>query len=242
MNDSIRADGRTPHELRPVTIERGFVRHAAGSALFAAGNTRIICTASILPGVPPWLEGTDRGWATGEYSMLPAATRPRHGRDGRRGPPSGRSVEIQRIIGRSIRAVLDLKAIAGLTVHVDCDVVDADGSTRAAAITGAYVALVDAVASGREEGLVPEDPIRDQIAAVSVGVVDGTPLVDLTYEEDCRAAFDFNLAVCASGGIVEAQGTAEGPPLPRERFDALVNLGLDAARRLLRCQDAALGR
>jgi ribonuclease PH len=200
----------------------------------------VLCAVSILKGVPAWREASGEGWATCEYSMLPAATRPRQERDGRRGPPSGRSVEIQRIIGRALRAAIDLAAIPGITLQIDCDVLDADGSTRTAAITGAYVALRDAVAKGLDSGILPGNPLVRQIAAVSVGVVDGRPLLDLAYEEDSRAEFDCNVVGARDGALIEVQGTAEHGTIDRPRFDALLDLAAKGLAGLFRIQDGAV--
>ena len=242
MTDTTRADGRTPGQMRPVTIERGWSRQAEGSALISFGETRVLCTASFTPGVPPWLRGQGRGWVTAEYAMLPRATNERNQRESVKGKLGGRTHEISRLIGRSLRAVIDTKALGENTIVIDCDVLQADGGTRTAAITGAYVALADAVAWGRERGHIPAKAtaLTDSVAAVSVGIVDGVPMSDLAYTEDVRAGTDMNVVVTGSGGFVEVQGTAEGAPFARAELDALLDLALVSTSELSEIQRAVL--
>lgn len=235
--------GRRADELRPLTFERGYVRTAAGSVLVRAGGTAVICTASVDPGVPAWLAGKGRGWLTAEYAMLPASTRPRKKRD--RGPAlDGRATEIQRLIGRSLRAVIDLDRLGEATITIDCDVLEADGGTRTASITGAWVALADALDAAR--GLVPAGPaaLVGQVAAVSVGVVDGEPRLDLDYEEDSTAEVDMNIVMTGSAtdgarGFVEVQGTAERGTFDDSALAAMIGLGRGGVGRLLALQAAA---
>src|SRR5699024_424807 len=210
--------GRQPDELRPITMQRGFTTNAAGSVLISFGDTRVLCTASVEERVPPWLRGTDQGWLTAEYSMLPGATDTRGAREAARGKQSGRTVEIQRLIGRSLRAVMDLAALGNRTVTLDCDVLQADGGTRTAAITGAYVALVDAMHSlqGNGKRRLKTNPVHGQIAAVSVGIYAGEPVLDLDYAEDSQAETDMNVVMNEAGGFVEIQGTAEGHAFTRK--------------------------
>jgi ribonuclease PH len=235
--------GRRADELRPLTFDRGYVRTAAGSVLVRAGGTAVICTASVDPGVPAWLAGKGRGWLTAEYAMLPASTRPRKKRD--RGPSlDGRATEIQRLIGRSLRAVVDLDRLGEATITIDCDVLEADGGTRTASITGAWVALADALDAARE--LVPAGPaaLVGQVAAVSVGVVDGEPRLDLDYDEDSSAEVDMNIVMTGSGtagasGFVEVQGTAERGTFDDAALAAMISLGRAGVGRLLELQSAA---
>jgi ribonuclease PH len=234
-----RSYDRSPGDLRPVQIEPGFVRTAIGSALYSQGETRVICTASVTPGVPRWLEGTGRGWVTAEYAMLPASTGDRKERDSRRGHPDGRSVEIQRLIGRALRAVVDLEALAEHAVYIDCDVLQADGGTRCAAITGGYVALRLATARLMEQGGLERDPLSGSVAAVSCGIVDGAALCDLDYSEDSRAEVDANVVMAGDGGLVEVQLTAERTPLARASLDELLALAEPAIARLREAQTAA---
>ena len=240
--DGRRPDGRRPDELRPVTIERGWSRQAEGSALISFGNTRVLCTASFTNGVPRWLTGKGKGWVTAEYAMLPRATNDRSDRESVKGRIGGRTHEISRLIGRSIRAVVDTKALGENTIVLDCDVLQADGGTRTAAITGAYVALVDAIEWGREKGFVGRKAVAltDSVAAVSVGIVDGVPLLDLPYVEDVRAETDMNVVVTGSGAFVEVQGTAEGAPFDRAELDVLLDLAVGGTAELARIQAAAL--
>ena len=236
-----RRDGRTPDQLRPVTIERGWSRQAEGSALISFGDTRVLCTASFTNGVPRWLQGKGRGWVTAEYAMLPRATNDRSDRESVKGKIGGRTHEISRLIGRSLRAVVDTKALGENTVVLDCDVLQADGGTRTAAITGAYVALADAVAHLGERGkLAKAQPLVQSVAAVSVGVIDGEPRLDLAYEEDVRAGTDMNVVCTGDGGFVEVQGTAEGAVFDRATLDQLLDLAVAGCADLTRMQAEAL--
>jgi ribonuclease PH len=222
-----RAGDRAPDALRPVALEPGFVPTATGSALMVAGQTRVICTASVEESVPRWMAGRGRGWLTAEYGMLPASTGQRKQRDSARGRPDGRTVEIQRLIGRSLRGVVDFEALGERTVWIDCDVLTADGGTRCAAITGGYAALALAVARLVGEGRLARSPLTQSVAAVSCGIVGGTPLLDLDYAEDSTAEVDANVVMTGDGGLVEVQATAERTPLSRAHLDEL--LGLAAA-------------
>jgi ribonuclease PH len=235
-----RSHGRAPDALRPVTIEPGFVRTATGSALISCGGTRVICTASVQESVPRWLAGQGRGWMTAEYGMLPASTGDRKQRDVSKGRPDGRTVEIQRLIGRSLRGVADLSALGERTVYVDCDVLEADGGTRCASITGGYVALALAVRRLREAGKLTKDPLNGSIAAVSCGIVDGTPLLDLDYPEDSSAEVDANVVMTGDGGLVEVQATAERTPLSRAHLDDLLALAQKGIEGLRAAQERAL--
>lgn len=217
-----RDDGRQPHELRPVAIQRGFTRHAEGSVLISMGDTRVICTATVEERVPPFLLGTGRGWVTAEYGMLPRATNTRTGRE--RQGPGGRSHEIQRLVGRSLRAAVDMQALGPRTITVDCDVIQADAGTRTASITGGMVALEDAVEWLLRKGLLPSSPLVARVAAVSVGMLDGVPLLDLSYSEDSRADVDLNVVMLDHGGLVEVQGTAERRPFSRADLDRMLDL------------------
>jgi ribonuclease PH len=236
-----RSEGRAPDELRPVTIEPGFVRPASGSALISCGGTRVICTASVQESVPRWLAGQGRGWMTAEYGMLPASTGDRKQRDVTKGRPDGRTVEIQRLIGRSLRGVADLSALGERTVYVDCDVLEADGGTRCASITGGYVALALACRRLLEEGKLTRSPLTGSIAAVSCGIVDGTPMLDLDYPEDSTAEVDANVVMTGDGGLVEVQATAERTPLSRAHLDDLLALAQTGIEGLRAAQEAALG-
>jgi ribonuclease PH len=240
--DVTRKDGRTPDQLRPVTIERGWSANAEGSALISFGGTRVLCTASFTNGVPRWLQGKGKGWVTAEYAMLPRATNSRSDRESVRGKIGGRTHEISRLIGRSLRAVIDTKALGENTVVIDCDVLQADGGTRTAAITGAYVALVDAIEWARAQGFVGKNakPIIDSVSAVSVGIIDGTPMLDLAYVEDVRAETDMNVVVTGRGLFVEVQGTAEGAPFDKRELDALLELAVAGAADLATLQTTAL--
>ena len=240
MSGGERRDGRAPDELRAVTIEPGFMRTATGSALISCGETRVICTASVQESVPRWLAGKGRGWMTAEYGMLPASTGERKQRDVSKGRPDGRTVEIQRLIGRSLRGVADLGALGERTIFVDCDVLQADGGTRCAAITGGYVALALAVKRLQEEGKLDRSPLTGTIAAVSCGVVDGVPLLDLDYSEDSSAEVDANVVMTGDGGLVEVQATAERTPLSRTNLDELLALAQKGIDGLRGAQDAAL--
>jgi ribonuclease PH len=236
-----RHDGRTPNELRPLSITAGFVRSATGSALIEAGGTRVICTASAVEDVPRWLAGKGRGWLTAEYGMLPASTGDRKARDVSRGRPDGRTVEIQRLIGRSIRGVIDFEALGERTLYIDCDVLEADGGTRCAAITGGFVALKLALDRLVGEGKLPRVPLTGSVAAVSCGVVDGRALLDLDYVEDSSAEVDANVVMTGDGGLVEVQATAERTPLSRASLDELLGLAAAGIERLREAQAAAAG-
>ncbi|TML37997.1 MAG: ribonuclease PH [Actinobacteria bacterium] len=237
----MRADGRAPDELRPVTVEPGFVRTATGSALIAAGGTRVICTASAVDDVPRWMKGQGTGWVTAEYGMLPASTGERKQRDVSRGRPDGRTVEIQRLIGRSIRGVVDFAALGERTIYLDCDVLEADGGTRCAAITGAYVALHLALSRMIGEGTLGALPLTQSIAAVSCGIVGGQPLLDLDYSEDSTAEVDANVVMTGDGGLVEVQATAERTPLSRASLDELLALAAAGIEQLRAAQLEAVG-
>jgi len=237
-----RLDGRTPQQLRPVTFQRGYTRYAEGSVLVSFGETRVLCNATVEEKVPPFLKGGGRGWVTAEYAMLPRATHTRSPREATRGKIGGRTHEIQRLIGRSLRAVVDLEKLGERTIQIDCDVIQADGGTRTAAITGSYLALVEAIRGLQAAGLLAVNPLRDSVAAVSVGIVDGVPLLDLNYGEDSRAEVDMNLVVTGDGRFVEIQGTAEAEPFSNAQFDALRDLGLSGCRQLALLQREALER
>jgi ribonuclease PH len=238
---SSRPSGRRPDELRPVRITRNFTRHAEGSVLIACGDTQVLCTASVEEGVPPFLKGRASGWLTAEYGMLPRSTNTRTRREAAEGKQSGRTQEIQRLIGRSLRAVTDLALLGERTIRVDCDVLQADGGTRCAAITGAFVALSDALRWCRERGLVAGDPLKDFVAAVSVGIVDAEAVLDLDYAEDVRCETDMNVVMTGQGGFVEVQGTAEGAPFTRRQFEDLVALAEGGIAHLVAEQEQALG-
>jgi ribonuclease PH len=236
-----RIDGRTPDQLRPVTFERGFQRAAEGSCLVTFGNTRVLCSASFTTSVPRWKKGSGEGWVTAEYSMLPRATNTRNDRESVRGKIGGRTHEISRLIGRSLRAIIDVKALGENTIVVDCDVLDADGGTRTAAITGAYVALADAVAWGKNKGAITSDvALSGSVSAVSVGIIDGTPMLDLPYEEDVRAETDMNVVMNGSGQFVEVQGTAERAAFTKAELDQLLELATSGNAELALLQAAAL--
>ncbi|GGQ14826.1 MULTISPECIES: ribonuclease PH [Streptomyces] len=237
-----RIDGRTPEQLRPVTIERGWSKHAEGSVLISFGDTKVFCTASFTEGVPRWRKGSGEGWVTSEYSMLPRSTNTRGDRESVRGKIGGRTHEISRLIGRSLRAVIDYKALGENTIVLDCDVLQADGGTRTAAITGAFVALADAVAWGQQKKLIKagRKPLTGTVAAVSVGIVDGVPLLDLCYEEDVRAETDMNVVCTGDGRFVEVQGTAEGEPFDRKELNALLDLAAGGCADLEAIQRGAL--
>jgi ribonuclease PH len=235
-----RSGDRGPDELRPVTIEPGFMRSATGSALIACGGTRVICTASVQESVPRWLAGQGRGWMTAEYGMLPASTGERRQRDVAKGRPDGRTVEIQRLIGRSLRGIADLNGLGERTIYIDCDVLEADGGTRCASITGGYVALALAIRRLTEEGKLTKDPLTSSIAAVSCGIVDGMPLLDLDYPEDSTAEVDANVVMTGDGGLVEVQATAERTPLSRAHLDDLLALAQKGIEGLRAAQDQAL--
>src|SRR4051795_1746583 len=237
-----RHDGRAPDETREVRITRNWLDHAEGSVLVEFGRTRVLCAASFTEGVPRWLKGKGTGWVTAEYAMLPRATNTRSDRESVKGRIGGRTHEISRLIGRSLRAVIDTKALGENTIVLDCDVLQADGGTRTAAITGAYVALADAIAWGREQRFLGQrsQPLVDSVAAVSVGIIDGVPMLDLAYTEDVRAETDMNIVTTGRGLFVEVQGTAEGAPFDRRELDALLELGLAGTTQLADLQRAAL--
>jgi ribonuclease PH len=236
-----RPDGRANDQLRPVTITRNWQAYAEGSALVEFGETKVLCAASVQQGVPRWRKGSGLGWVTAEYAMLPRATLTRNDRESVRGKIGGRTHEISRLIGRSLRAAIDLSALGENSIAIDCDVLQADGGTRTAAITGAYVALADAVAWLRgQNALAQPEPLVNSIAAVSVGVIDGEPRLDLMYDEDVRAETDMNVVATGNGEFVEVQGTAEGAPFQRAELDAMLDLALAGCAELTRLQNAAL--
>lgn len=237
----MRKDGRRPDQIRPVVITRDYLRHPKGSVLIEMGDTRVICAVCVEEGVPPFLKDTGRGWLTAEYAMIPSATHERSARESSRGKVGGRTHEIQRLIGRALRAVTDLTALGERTMYIDCDVIQADGGTRTAAITGAFVALVDAFRRLRAEGVVDRVPVRDFVSAVSVGLVDGRMLLDLQYEEDSRAEVDMNVVMTRGGLFIEVQGTAEGAPFTRERLEELTNLAAGGIAMLTQKQIEILG-
>ncbi|MFJ7078138.1 ribonuclease PH [Streptomyces sp. NPDC098781] len=237
-----RIDARTPEQLRPVTIERAWSKHAEGSVLVSFGDTKVLCTASFTEGVPRWRKGSGEGWVTAEYAMLPRATNTRGDRESVRGKIGGRTHEISRLIGRSLRAVIDYKALGENTIVLDCDVLQADGGTRTAAITGAYVALADAIAWAQGRKLIKpgRKPLTGTVSAVSVGIVDGVPLLDLRYEEDVKADTDMNVVCTGDGRFVEVQGTAEAEPFAREELNALLDLAVSGCGELADLQRKAL--
>lgn len=236
----MRPSGRSPEQMRDVTIERNYTMHAEGSVLISFGNTKVICTASVEERQPPFLRGTNQGWVTAEYGMLPRSTGSRMIREAAKGKQQGRTQEIQRLIGRSLRAVVDMEALGPRSISLDCDVIQADGGTRTAAITGSYVALVDAVKTLQEKGLVGDNVLHGQVAAVSVGIFDGVPVSDLDYAEDSNAETDMNVVMNDAGGFIEVQGTAEGHAFRREELDALLNLAVGSIEELHQIQQQAL--
>lgn len=235
----MRPSQRQSDELRPLSLTRGYTAHAEGSVLIQVGQTRVLCTASVETSVPPFLRGKGQGWVTAEYGMLPRATHTRSAREAAKGKQTGRTQEIQRLIGRSLRAVTDLAALGERQITLDCDVLQADGGTRCAAITGAWVALHDACAKLVADGVLPSNPVRDHVAAISVGIFNGQPVLDLDYAEDSNCDTDMNVIMTGSGGIVEIQGTAEGTPFSREELNALVNLADAGIRDLVAAQKQA---
>ena len=239
-----RSDGRRAGELRPISIERGWSAQAEGSALISFGDTKVLCTASFTPGVPRWLAGKGTGWVSAEYGMLPRSTNDRMDRESVKGKLGGRTHEISRLIGRSLRGVVDFSALGENTILLDCDVLQADGGTRTASITGAYVALVDALSWASAQGHIAKGaPVtRDSVAAISVGIVDGEPLLDLNYVEDVAADTDMNVVVTGRGSFVEVQGTAEGTPFDRQELDRLLDLALQGTTELAALQRQALGQ
>ncbi|RTL55784.1 MAG: ribonuclease PH [Rhodocyclaceae bacterium] len=235
-----RPSGRTPTQLRPLTITRDYTCHAEGSVLVAFGNTKVLCTASVEEKVPGFLKGKGQGWVTAEYGMLPRSTHTRSDREAARGKQSGRTQEIQRLIGRSLRAVIDLNALGERQIVLDCDVLQADGGTRCASITGALVALHDAIGKLMADGKLAASPLKDFVAAVSVGIVDGVPVLDLDYPEDSSCDTDMNVVMTGSGGMVEVQGTAEGTPFTRKELDALLALAEQGIGEIIAAQKKAL--
>jgi ribonuclease PH len=237
----MRHDGRAADEMRPVSLERGVARYAEGSCLVKFGETHVLCTASLEDRTPPFLRGTGEGWVTAEYGMLPRATKERMRREASAGKQSGRTVEIQRLIGRSLRAVVDRRALGERQITLDCDVLQADGGTRTASITGAWVALNDCIRFMQTSGMIATSPLVDHVAAISCGIVAGTPVIDLDYVEDSSALTDANFVMTGSGGIVEVQGTAEGAPFSRAELDALTDLASAGIARLVTLQQLAAG-
>ena len=235
-----RFDGRTPDQLRPVRFTRHWLDHAEGSVLVEFGRTRVLVAASVTEGVPRWMKGQGRGWVTAEYEMLPRSTHTRSDRESRRGRVGGRTHEISRLIGRALRAVIDYEALGENTIVIDCDVLQADGGTRTASITGAYLALADAVSHLRARGALKGEPLKGSVAAISVGVVDGVPVLDLPYEEDSAAEVDMNIVMTGDGRLIEVQGTAEGEPFDRDVLDQLLDLGALGCAELTRLQSEAL--
>ncbi|MBT5032095.1 MAG: ribonuclease PH [Proteobacteria bacterium] len=235
-----RPSGRAPDELRKVTIERGFTHHAEGSVLISFGNTKVICTASVENRQPPFLRGTDKGWVTAEYGMLPRATNTRSGREAARGKQSGRTQEIQRLIGRSLRSIVDLEKLGQQTITLDCDVIQADGGTRTASITGAWVALSDAINSLMESGKIVTSPMIGQLASVSCGVYEGEAVLDLDYPEDSNAETDMNFVLDSDGNFIEVQGTAEGSPFTEEQMSTMLTYARKGVTELIEIQKAAL--
>jgi len=236
-----RPSGRRNNELRKLAITRRYTRHAEGSVLVEFGDTKVLCTASTSDKVPGFLKGKGEGWVTAEYGMLPRSTHTRMDREAARGKQSGRTQEIQRLIGRSLRAVTDLVALGERQITLDCDVIQADGGTRCASITGAYVALHDAIAALIADGKLTANPLRDFVGAVSVGIVDGQPVLDLDYDEDSSCDTDMNVVITGAGGIVEVQGTAEGTPFSRAELDALLALANNGIAQIIAAQKTALG-
>ena len=237
-----RNDGRDQGAMRPVTITRNFTKHAEGSVLVAFGDTKVICTASVEESVPSFLRGKGTGWVTAEYSMLPRATHTRSSREAAKGKQSGRTLEIQRLIGRSLRAVTDLTVLGERSIYIDCDVIQADGGTRTASITGAYVALADALGTLRDRGVLAQIPLKEAVAAVSVGIVAGEAVLDLNYIEDSAAEVDMNFVMTSSNCFVEVQGTAETEPFSIEQMDAMRTLAMEGIRKLFIVQQEALKR
>ena len=237
-----RIDGRNPDQLRKISFTRNWLNNAEGSVLVEFGNTRVLCVASFTPGVPRWLVGKGVGWVTSEYAMLPRATHTRSDRESVKGKLGGRTQEISRLVGRSLRGVVDMKALGENTIVIDCDVLQADGGTRTAAITGAYVALMDAINWAKEKGHIAKDakPISQSVAAVSVGIINGTPMLDLCYEEDVTAETDMNIVCTGDGNFIEVQGTAEGKPFDRALLNNLLDLGAVGCKELAKLQTQAL--
>jgi ribonuclease PH len=240
-DSDMRPSGRTPEELRKTIIKRNYTRHAEGSVLICCGDTQVLCTASVEERVPPFLRGKGEGWVTAEYGMLPRSTGSRMSREAARGKQGGRTLEIQRLIGRSLRAVIDRAALGERTITVDCDVLQADGGTRTASITGAYVALVDACRWLFSRGLIKKDPVHGQVAAVSVGIFGDTPVLDLDYPEDSNAETDMNVVMNDGGAFIELQGTAEGHAFRRDELNVMLDLAEQGIRQLMDYQQEALG-
>lgn len=236
----MRPSGRNPDQMRSVSFTRNYTKHAEGSVLVEFGDTKVICTASVSEKIPGWMKGTGEGWVTAEYGMLPRSTGSRMGREAARGKQGGRTMEIQRLIGRSLRAVVDMKALGERTVHLDCDVIQADGGTRTASITGAYVALADAVQHLLDNKAIKSNPLKGFVASVSVGVFDGTPVLDLDYDEDCNAETDMNVVMNDKDEFIEVQGTAEGHPFSRGELEQLLELAGNGIQELIRKQREAL--
>jgi len=236
----MRTDGRKPRQLRPLTITPGYLKTADGSVLIEVGDTKVICTAKLEERVPQFLRNSGKGWITAEYGMLPGSSQVRIGREASRGKIGGRTHEIQRLVGRSLRAIADLKRLGEKTIWVDCDVIQADGGTRTASITGGYVALREAVAAWLTKGIFPGDPIKDSVAAVSVGIIDGRVLLDLSYEEDSRADVDMNFVMTGSGKFVEVQGTAESVPFTSKQMERMTEIAQEGIRELLKAQKKVL--
>ncbi len=238
----MRPSGREPDQMRPVIFTPNFTKHAEGSVLAEFGDTRVLCTASVESRVPPWMRGAGHGWVTGEYGMLPRSTHSRSGREAARGRQGGRTMEIQRLIGRSLRAATDLDALGDRTITLDCDVLQADGGTRTAAISGAYVALLMAMQKLCKNRQLKTNPVHGQIAAVSVGIYNGVPVLDLDYEEDSQAETDMNVVMNETGHFVEVQGTAEGHAFTREEFDTLLELASAGVSEIIEAQNAAIAK
>ncbi|MGM0525982.1 MAG: ribonuclease PH [Pseudomonadota bacterium] len=236
----MRPSGRTAQQIRPVTITRNFTKHAEGSVLIEFGDTKVLCNASVETGVPRFLKGKGQGWVTAEYSMLPRSTHTRSQREAARGKQGGRTMEIQRLIARSLRACIDLKALGENTITLDCDVLQADGGTRTASITGACVALADAISYMRKQGLIKVNPLNQMVAAISVGIVDGEPVSDLEYIEDSKAETDMNVVMTEAGKFIEIQGTAEGEAFSYDEMQSLVDIARHSIKELIDIQKAAL--
>ena len=232
----MRSDGRKPSQLRPLKITPSYIKTADGSVLIEMGDTRVICTAKLEERVPPFLRNSGKGWITAEYGMLPGSSQQRIGRESSRGKVGGRTHEIQRLIGRSLRSVADLKSLGERSVWIDCDVIQADGGTRTASITGAYIALMEAVRGWRERGILSADPVKDAVAAVSIGIVDGKILLDLCYEEDSKADVDMNFVMTGSGKFIEVQGTAESAPFTKKQMERMAEIAHQGIKELLQAQ------
>ena len=232
----MRSDGRKPNQLRPLTITPSYIKTADGSVLIEMGDTRVICTAKLEERVPPFLRNSGKGWITAEYGMLPGSSQQRIGRESSRGKVGGRTHEIQRLIGRSLRSIADLKSLGERSVWIDCDVIQADGGTRTASITGAYIALMEAVRAWRERGILTADPVQDAVAAVSIGIVDGKILLDLCYEEDSKADVDMNFVMTGTGKFIEVQGTAESAPFTKKQMERMAEIAHQGIKELLQAQ------